>query len=91
MSRIDCISNRNIQIIASYVKSKLGHHAPLFDGLPYPSGRYSSPDDFFLNEDEWTTFKNFQKTFEMAKDMVGENIFISNAVLPRPIYDPGDV
>ena len=55
MSRIDCISNRNIKIIATYVFSKLSRHNFLFEGLPYDSGRYASPDEFFLNEDEWTT------------------------------------
>jgi len=78
MSRIDCISNRNIKIIATYVMSKLGHHDPLFDGLPYPMDRYSSPDDFFLNEDEWTTFDSFQKIFRKAKNLVGEPYFYFN-------------
>jgi len=45
------------------------------DGLPYPSDRYSSPDDFFLNEDEWTTYDNFQKILRKAKEMVGETYF----------------
>jgi class 3 adenylate cyclase len=78
MSRIDCISNRNIKIIATYVISKLGHHDPLFDELSYPMDRYSSPDDFFLNEDEWTTFECFQKIFRKAKNLVGEPYFYFN-------------
>jgi class 3 adenylate cyclase len=78
MSRIDCISNRNTKIIATYVASKLGHHDPLFDGLPYPNERYPSPDDFFLNEDEWTTFDSFQKIFRKAKNLVGEPYFYFN-------------
>ena len=78
MSRVDCISNRNTKIIATYVASKLGHHDPLFDGLPFPKDRYASPDDFFLNEDEWTTFDNFQKIFRKAKDLVGEPYFYFN-------------
>jgi class 3 adenylate cyclase len=78
MSRIDCISNRNTKIIATYVASKLGHHDPLFDGLPFPKDRYPSPDDFFLNEDEWTTFDSFQKIFRKAKDLVGEPYFYFN-------------
>jgi hypothetical protein len=65
MSRVDCISNRNMKIIATYVASKLGHHDPLFDGLPFPKDRYASPDDFFLNEDEWTTFDSFQILFQL--------------------------
>jgi class 3 adenylate cyclase len=78
MTRIDSISNRNIKIIASYVISKLGHHDPLFDGLPYPTDRYSSPDDFFLNEDEWTTFESFEIIFRKAKNLVGEPYFYFN-------------
>ncbi len=78
MTRVDCISNRNTKIIATYVASKLGHHAPLFEGLPFPKDRYPSPDDFFLNEDEWTTFDNFQKIFRKAKDLVGEPYFYFN-------------
>jgi class 3 adenylate cyclase len=75
MSRIDCISNRNIKIIAAYVSSKLGDYDSLFEGLPYPSDRYASPDDFFLNEDEWTTYNNFQRLFRKAKEMVGDDYF----------------
>ena len=78
MSRIDCISNRNIKIIAAYVRYKLGHHDSLFDGLPYPSDRYAMPDDFFLHEDEWTTLQNFQNIFRKAKEMVGEPYFCFN-------------
>ncbi len=75
MSRIDCISNRNIKIIATYVNSRLGHYDQLFDGVPYPADRYSSPDEFFLNEDEWTTYNNFQQIFRKAKEMVRETYF----------------
>ena len=78
MSRIDCISNHNCKIIAEYLKSKLGHHDTLFDLLPYPRDRYSSPDDFFLNEDEWTTHENFQQIFRKAKDICGERYFYFN-------------
>ena len=75
MSRINCISNRNIRIIASYVKSKLGHHDSLFLDLPYPSDRFPTPEAFFLNEDEWTTYNNFLKIFRKGKKMVGETYF----------------
>ena len=78
VSRIDCISNRNIKIIAAYVHDKIGHHDLLFDGFPYPTDRYPTPDDFFLNEDEWTTLQNFQKIFRKAKEMVGEPYFYFN-------------
>ena len=78
MSRIDCISNRNIGIIATYVRSKLGHYGHLFAGLPYPTDRYASPDDFFLNEDEWTTYQNFHKIFRLGKELVGEKFFYFN-------------
>lgn len=78
MSRIDCINNRNIRIIASYVKSRIGRYGPLFDGLPYPENRYPSPNDFFLNEDEWTTLENFHKIFRTARDLVGEKSFYFN-------------
>ena len=75
MSRIDCISNRNIRIIATYVKSRLGHHDRIFSGLPYPAERYPAPEAFFLNEDEWTTCENFLKIFRRGKEMVGETYF----------------
>lgn len=75
MSRNDCVCNRNIKIIASYVESKLGSYEHLLEGLSYPSDRYGSPDDFFLNEDEWTTHGNFQTIIRKAKDMVGEAYF----------------
>ena len=75
MSRPDCISNRNFKIVSAYVNSKLGHYESLFDGLPYPTTRYASPREFFLNEDEWTTYENFEKIFRRAKEMVGETYF----------------
>jgi class 3 adenylate cyclase len=75
MSRFDCISNRNTKIVAAYVKYKLGNHERIFEGLNYPSERYPSPDDFFLNEDEWTSYENFQAILRKAKKMVGEPYF----------------
>ncbi|MBW2304490.1 MAG: hypothetical protein JRF57_12360, partial [Deltaproteobacteria bacterium] len=78
MSRTDCICNRNIKIIAAYVRSRLGHHDSLFDGLPYPTDHYSRPEDFFLNEDEWTTFEIFHRIFRKARHMVGEPYFYFN-------------
>ena len=78
VSRPNCISNRNTRIIAEYVTSKLGHHDILFDGLPYPSDRYGSPEHFFLNEDEWTTYDNFQQILRRGKDLVGEAYFYFN-------------
>lgn len=75
MSRIDCLSNRNSKIVAAYVRYKLGHCEGLFEGLSYPSERYSCPEDFFLNEDEWTTYGNFQTMMRRAKAMVGDPYF----------------
>jgi len=67
MSRIDCISNRNTKIIATYVASKLGHHDPLFDGLPFPKDRYPSPDDFFLLK-SWGRLDYFVRVFASPTD-----------------------
>ena len=78
MSRPDCISNRNIKVVAAYVRSKLGDNKPLFEGLPYPSDEYSSAKDFFLNEDEWTTLDNFDRIFRKAKELVSEHNFYFN-------------
>jgi class 3 adenylate cyclase len=75
VSRIDCISTRNTRIIATYVSCKLGHHETLFEGLPYPNDRYASPDDFFLNEDEWTTLENCRTVLRRGKDLLGEPHF----------------
>jgi adenylate cyclase len=75
MSRIDCVNNRNIKILATYVAHKLGDYGDLLNGLPYPTDRYSSPEDFFLNEHEWTTSENFYNLFRRAKSMVGERYF----------------
>jgi class 3 adenylate cyclase len=75
MSRPECISNRNIQIIATYVASKLGGCCDLFEGLPYPADEYTCADEFFLNEDEWTTFENFEKIFRRARRLVDEPSF----------------
>ncbi len=78
MSRLDCISNRNIRIIAAYVNSKLGDYHSLFEGIPYPEEEYNSPEDFFLNEDEWTTYENFNQIFRKAKKLVNEQDFFFN-------------
>jgi class 3 adenylate cyclase len=78
MSRLDCISNRNIIITATYVKSKLGTFRTLLEGLPYPSDEYGSPEDFFLNEDEWTTYDNFERVLRQAKELVDEPDFYFN-------------
>jgi adenylate cyclase len=78
MSRIDCISNRNIKIAASYVAQKLGSYGSLFEGVAYPSDRYGSAEDFFSNEDEWTTYQNFLTIFRKAKEMVNEPYFYFN-------------
>ena len=78
MTRLDSISNRNIKIIAAYVKSRLGSYQALFSGLSYPSDEYRSPVDFFMNEDEWTTYENFQKILRRGKELVGEPDFFFN-------------
>ena len=78
MSRIDCISNRNIKIIASYLIHKTGRLDNLFEGLPYPVDRYQTPEAFFMNEDEWTTNDNFHTIFRRAKDISGETYFYFN-------------
>lgn len=75
MSRRDCISNRNIKIIATYVQSKRGHHTGLFDDLPYPFESFPSAREFFVDEDEWTTYENFEKIFRRAKELVNEPEF----------------
>ena len=78
MSRTDCISNRNIKIAASYVTQKLGGCGHLFEGMAYPSDRFASAEDFFLNEDEWTTYPIFLAIFRRAKEMVDEPYFYFN-------------
>lgn len=78
MTKLDCISNRNIRIIVAYVESKIGHYEALFDGLDYPTEEYISPSEFFLNEDEWTTFENFEKIFRRARELVNEPHFFFN-------------
>jgi len=78
MSRMDCICNRNTKIIATYVHSKLGRYQDLFDGLPYPTDEYAAPIDFFMNEDEWTTFENFEQIFRRATRLVDEDNFYFN-------------
>ncbi|MFZ0448832.1 MAG: adenylate/guanylate cyclase domain-containing protein [Desulfatiglandaceae bacterium] len=75
MSRLYSINNRNIKIIAAYVKSKTGSHESLFEDLSYPCDAFESAADFFLDEDEWTTYENFEKIFRRARKSVGEPDF----------------
>jgi class 3 adenylate cyclase len=46
--------------------------------MAYPSDRFASPEDFFLNEDEWTTYQNFLAIFRRAREMVDEPYFYFN-------------
>ena len=78
MDREDRISNRNIRIIAAYVDSKLSDFHTLFNGLSYPENEYRSPEEFFLNEDEWTSLNNFERIFRRARNLVGEDNFYFN-------------
>ena len=78
MTRPDCISNRNIKIIAAYVRNRIGTHPSLFEGISYPSDEYLSAQEFFLNEDEWTTYDNFERILRKAKELVGEADFFFN-------------
>ena len=78
MSRPDCISNRNARIIATYVRNRIGSYQSLFDGLSYPRDEYLSAHDFFMNEDEWTTYDNFERIFRKGKELVGEPEFFFN-------------
>ncbi len=78
MSRTDCISNRNIKIIAAYLTSRTGGHDSIFRGLSYPDDRYGSPEEFFLNEDEWTTNEIFHAIFRRAGEISNEPYFYFN-------------
>ena len=78
MSRPDCISNRNIRIIATYVQNRVGSHKSLFEGLSYPRDQYLSAEDFFLDEDEWTTYDNYERIFRKGKELVDEPDFFFN-------------
>jgi len=78
MSRVDCISNRNIKIISTYVQSLLGDTDALFEGLPFPTDRYTSAKECFTDEDEWTTFEFFRDVFRRAKRLVGDPDFYFN-------------
>ena len=78
MSRVDCISNRNIRIISTYVENILGDTADLFDGISFPADRYRSAREYLTDEDEWTTYETFQKIFRGAKDLVGDPDFYFN-------------
>jgi class 3 adenylate cyclase len=78
MSRVDCISNRNIKIISTYVESLLGDTSALFEGLHVPKDRYTSEKEWFRDEDGWTTFEVFQEIFRRAKRLAGDPDFYFN-------------
>lgn len=50
----------------------------LFQDLPFPSDRYETPESFFLNEDEWTTYDNFHMIMRRAKALSEEPFFYFN-------------
>jgi class 3 adenylate cyclase len=78
MGRVDCISNRNIKIISSYVESLLGDAWMLLEGLPFPKDRYNSAKECYTNEDEWTSFEIFREVFRRARQLVGDPDFYFN-------------
>ena len=80
MTQPDCISNRNLKIIDAYVKNRLGREHDLFEGLTRPDG-YPFAKDFFLNEDQWTTYDNFSRVFRRARKLIGEPDFVFNCGL----------
>jgi len=80
MTQPDCISNRNLKIIDAYVKNRLGREHDLFEGLTRPDG-YPFAKDFFLNEDQWTTYDNFSRVFRRARKLIGEPDFFFNCGL----------
>lgn len=80
MTQPDCISNRNLKIIDAYVKNRLGREHDLFEGLTRPDG-YPFAKDFFLNEDQWTTYDNFSRVFRRARKLTGEPDFFFNCGL----------
>jgi len=75
MGRRERISNRNIKIVAAYTTHRTGSCSELFEGLPFPTDQYGSPEMFFLNEDEWTTLENFLTILRRAKNLVSEPNF----------------
>lgn len=75
MRRTERISNRNIKIVAAYVTHRIGSCSELFKDLSFPANQYTSPEAFFLNEDEWTTLENFLSILRRAKDLVNESNF----------------
>jgi len=77
MSRVDCISNRNIKIAASYVAHKLGGYGTSLKACPTLQTAFRRRG-LFLNEDEWTTYQNFLAIFRRAKEMVDEPYFYFN-------------
>jgi len=78
MGRVDCISNRNIKIISTYVESLLGDTGALLEGLPFPKDRYASAKECFTDEDEWTTFEIFREVFRRGRQLVGDPDFYFN-------------
>jgi class 3 adenylate cyclase len=78
MGRLDCISNRNIKIISTYVESLLGDAGMLLEGLPFPKDRYASAKECYTNEDEWTSFEIFREVFRRARKLVGDPDFYFN-------------
>ena len=69
------ISNQNIKIITAYLKHKVGHFESLFDGLDYPANHYPSAEDFFLDENEWTSYDNYLEILRRGKEISGERYF----------------
>lgn len=75
MSRLDCVSNRNFKVVATYLRELPIDPRSLFEDLPFPETEYETPEDFFLNEDEWTTFENYERIFRRAKALAGDPFF----------------
>ena len=77
MKHKECVSNRGIKVVHSYTVSRLGQANALFDGLEFPEG-YSTAEDFFLDEDQWTTHENLMEISWRAKRLTGDDNFFYN-------------
>ena len=86
MSRKDCVSNRNTKIILTYVLSILGDLGNLLDGIEYLKDRYSNPESYFMDEDEWGTLDTYKEIYYRAKAMFNDPDFFFNCGVSSAKY-----
>ncbi len=76
LSRKDCVSNRNMKILDSFAMTIFGDNGGIFEGLPYPEEEYTTVDEYFTDENQWSIYKYYEIPYRRLRSLTGDpNIY----------------